>query len=248
VAVAGNDLIAQLPRRDRLRLLAISESVQLEHGVVLCQPSEPSQYVYFPNDCCISLLMATDGPSWLGVGMVGREGMLGAQLVLGVHATPMYALVQEGGTAWRIEAAPFCRELVLGEALRRHLNLYLYVQMAHLATSAACIHTHLIGPRLSRWLLMTQDRMHSEASHLTQEFLARMLGVRRVGITGAAADLQRRGLIRYRRGEIEVLDRAGLEGDACGCYAADRAAHARFVRSSGPNLTIPALVDTSHST
>ena len=191
---------------------------------------------------------SVDGPSWLGVGMVGREGMLGAQFVLGVHATPMYALVQAGGTAWRIEAAPFCRELVLGETLQRHLSRYLYVQMAHLATAAACTHAHLIGPRLSRWLLMTQDRTHSEVFHLTHAFLARMLGMRRVGITVAAADLQRRGLIRYRRGEIEVLNRAGLEADACGCYAADRAAHARFARSSSPRLTVLSHVDTSHST
>jgi len=212
-----------------MRLLAVCGSVQLELGTVLCEPGEATRYVYFPNDSFISLVAAIEGEPGLEVGMVGREGMLGAQLVLGVSFIPLHAVVQGAGAARRIAAAPFRRELAASKPLQRALNRYLYVLMAQLGTSAACTRFHSVGPRLARWLLMTQDRTHADTFHLTHEFLAHMLGVRRVGITGAASDLQRRGLIGYHRGEITVLDRAGLEGAACGCYAADRQAYDRML-------------------
>lgn len=226
VAFAENHLIALLPRRDRASLLAACEPVDLNLGAVLCKPGETTCHVYFPGDCVVSLVTAVDGEAGLEVGMVGREGMLGSQLALGVNATPLHALVQGAGTAWRIAAAPFRRELASSKALQLSLNRYVYVLMAQLATAAACTRFHNVEPRLARWLLMTQDRMHSDSFHLTHEFLGHMLGVRRVGITGAASDLQRQGLIRYRRGHITVLDRAGLEAAACSCYAADRRAYA----------------------
>ena len=158
--------------------------------------------------------------------MVGREGMLGAQLALGVATAPLRALVQGAGTAWRIGAGAFRRELARSPALQRSLDRYLYVLMAQLAASAACLRFHLIGPRLARWLLMSQDRAQADSFRVTHEFLAYMLGVRRVGITAAAGGLQRSGLIDYHRGELTVLDRAGLEAAACDCYAADCKAYA----------------------
>jgi CRP-like cAMP-binding protein len=225
VALVENHLISLLPRRDRVSLLAACESVRLELGTVVYEPGAPTRHVYFPTDCFISLVTVVAGAPGLEVGMVGREGMLGAQLALGVSAMPLHALVQGAGTARRIAAAPFRRELVRSKALQLSLNRYVYVLMAQLATAAACTRFHNVEPRLARWLLMTQDRAHSDSFHLTHEFLAHMLGVRREGITRAAFDLQRDGLIRYHRGDITVLDRAGLEAAACSCYAADRHAY-----------------------
>jgi CRP-like cAMP-binding protein len=224
------NLIALLPRRDRTSLLDNCETVQLDRGAVLCKAGDPTQHVYFPDDSFISLVSAMEGEPALELGMVGREGMLGVQLALGVSAIPLHGLVQGAGTARRIAAAPFRRELAASRALQLLVHRYIYVQMAQLATSAVCTRFHNVGPRLARWLLMTQDRARSDSFHLTHEFIAHMLGVRRVGITAAASDLQRNGVIRYHRGEITVLDRGGLEAAACSCFAADRRAYDATVR------------------
>ena len=167
-----------------------------------------------------------DGKPALEVGMVGREGMLGAHLALGVATVPLHALVQGAGAAWRVTATAFRAELVRSPALQRVMHRYVYVLMAQLTGSAACLRFHEIGPRLARWLLMSQDRAHADRFHVTHEFLAYMLGVRRVGVTAAASALQRGGLIEYHRGEMAVLDRARLEEAACDCYASDSRAYA----------------------
>jgi CRP-like cAMP-binding protein len=226
LASAENHLIELLPSRDRQRLLSVCEPVQLQLSEVLCRPGTPTRHVYFPTEGFISLVAVIEGSPGLEVGMVGREGMLGAQLALGVSTAPLHALVQGSGVAWRIGARAFRQELKRSLALQRALDRYLYVLMAQLATSAVCLRFHLIGPRLARWLLMSQDRAHCDRFHVTQEFLAYMLGVRRVGITAAAGALQHSGLIEYHRGELRVIDRHGLEAAACGCYTADQKAYA----------------------
>jgi CRP-like cAMP-binding protein len=207
-------------------LLALCEPVALAVGQVLGQVGTPTRYVYFPTVGFVSLVSSIKGRPTLEVGMVGREGMLGTQLVLGVENAPLHAVVQGAGAAWRIGAAEFSKELARSAAMQRGLNRYVYVTMAQLAAAASCLRFHQIGPRLARWLLMTQDRAHSDSFHITHVFLAYMLGVRRVGITTAASLLQREGLIKYRRGEIQVLNRRGLKAAACSCYAADREAYA----------------------
>ncbi|MES2398447.1 MAG: Crp/Fnr family transcriptional regulator [Pseudomonadota bacterium] len=226
---AENHLIALLPRKDRTRLLALCEPVDLVLAEVLSDPGEPTRYVYFPTHGFISLIAVVKGSPGVEVGMVGREGMLGVQLALGVTAAPLHALVQGAGTAWRIGTRAFKKELAVSPALQTGLHRYLYVLMAQLAESTACVRFHQIGPRLARWLLMSQDRSQASSFDVTQEFLAYMLGVRRVGITAAAGALQRSGLIEYSRGRLTVLDRSGLENAACGCYAADRKAYAELL-------------------
>ena len=229
MSAAQNHLIELLPKKARLRLLGICEPVELVMAQVLSEVGIPTRYVYFPTKGFISLVTPINGTPVLEVGMVGREGMLGTQLALGVRAAPLHALVQGPGAAWRIGAVPFCRELARSTELQRGLNRYVYVLMMQLASAASCLRFHKIEPRLARWLLMTQDRAHSDGFHITHEFLAYMLGVRRVGVTTAASVLQRGGLIEYHRGHIKVLSRRGLEAAACTCYAADRQAYAKML-------------------
>lgn len=228
---AANQLIARLPRKSRLSVQKLCQPVELALTAVLCDGIEPVRHVYFPLDSFISLVTLLDGKPVLEVGMIGREGMLGAQMALGVVSEPLYALVQGPGTAWRIGQLAFRRELARNPALRQLLNRYLHVTITQLARSAACLRFHQIGPRLARWLLMTQDRANSKNFRVTHEFLAFMLGVRRVGITTAASELQRQGLVEYHRGDITVVDRRGLERAACGCYAIERKAYARLLHA-----------------
>lgn len=217
-----NHLIDQLPRADKSRLLALCKPVDLRLSEVLAEWGQTTRYVWFPVNAFISLVAQIDRHPSLEVGMVGHEGILGAQLALGVSEAPLRAVVQGPGSAWRIQAAAFKSELARSPALQRLLGRYLFVRMVQMANSAACTRFHTIEPRLARWLLMSQDRAHTNSFQFTHEFLAFMLGVRRVGVTEAAGKLQRRGLIRYLRGELTVLDRSGLAATACSCYEAER--------------------------
>jgi CRP-like cAMP-binding protein len=212
-----------------LSLIELCRPVELALAEVLCEGGEPIHYVYFPIGAFISAITLLDGVPVLEVGMVGHEGMFGAQVLLGATTEPLHGLVQGAGSAWRISRSSFARALVQDPALRERVSRYLQVTTTQLARSAACLRFHRIGPRLARWLLMTGDRASSDNFQVTHEFLSFMLGVRRVGITTAAIELQRQGLIQYRRGDITILKRRALEKAACGCYAADRKTYATLL-------------------
>lgn len=224
-----NRLIEALPRKDRQHLLAGCESVELTFNDIVCEPGDRIRHVYFPTDSFISQVSPIDGHASLEVALVGNEGMHGVALALGVDVAPLHGLVQGGGSALRVKAAAFRRELNRSAALQRGMHRYVYVLMSQLAQTAACTRFHVLEARLARWLLMTQDRAFCNELHITQEFLAYMLGVRRVGITKAAGSLQAAKLIDYSRGIIVILDRRGLEAASCGCYRADKATYDRVI-------------------
>ena len=207
-------------------MLALCEQVPLQMHDVIVEPGQALSHVYFPIDGFISLLaIADEGPA-LEVGMVGREGMLGLNWALGVATSPLRALVQGSGASWRLPSAAFCQALAASAPLRATLLRYTQVCLAQGATSAVCLRFHEIGPRLARWLLMTEDRAGQAIFPVTQVFLASMLGVRRVGVTAAAGALQRQGLIAYRRGVLQVLDRPALLAASCSCCASDQRIYA----------------------
>lgn len=225
-----NHLIELLSHKDRARLLAIAETVPLAISQVLCKPGDTASHVYFPFHGFVSLVSLTEHGKGVEVGMIGREGMLGSHVALGVARSPLHGLVQGEGKARRIAVSEFRNELGRNPALQKIIHGFIYMQMAQMATSAACLRFHLVGPRLARWLLMSHDRAGADSFRLTQEFLAYMLGVRRAGITVAAGALQRSGLIEYHHGDLTVLDRRGLEATACGCYAVDQEIYASLLR------------------
>lgn len=214
----ANDLLAALPLKDYQRLLTGLKPVELIYGQVLYEPGGLIQHVYFPNNCLVSLLTAVDKQRILEVGMVGYEGMVGMPLALGYNHSAVRALVQGTGMAMRMTAKRFLVELKRSESLRRSLSRYTHFLMAQVSQTAACNRFHNADARLARWLLMTADCLDTDEYHLTQEFLADMLGIRRVGVTKAASVLQQQRLIEYSRGHLKILNRQGLEAAACTCY------------------------------
>lgn len=213
-----NGLLAALPRAERDYVLAHCELVELAQGQLLSEANDPFEYAYFPLTAYVALIVQADGNECLEMGAIGNEGMLGATLVLDIDTAPLRAVVQGGGIALRIPAADLRDRLIHSQTLRRSLSRYLFELTGQLAQIAACTHFHEIKPRLARWLLMTHDRAHSDSFHFTHVSLAGMLGVQRSAVTIAAGLLQRGNLIRYVRGDITILSRAGLLAASCSCY------------------------------
>lgn len=220
VASTTNALLAGLPRKERNSVLEGCEPADLVFGDILCEPGKAFEHVYFPDTGFISLLATVDGHQPLEMGLIGSEGMLGVTLILGVNAAPLRGVVQGPGVALRMTARKFLLELRGNATVLRALNRYLYVLMAQLSQTVICTRFHEVDARLARWLLMTHDRAHADHFHLTHQFLADMIGVQRSAVTIAAGALQQRRLIRYARGEINILDRKGLEDASCECYRA----------------------------
>jgi CRP-like cAMP-binding protein len=222
-AAEQNHLLRALPADEYASLLEHLESVELSAKLVLWRPEAPIHSVYFPRTAVMSLLTPLANKQAVEAATVGREGIVGTPVVLGVRTTGVLTVVQIAGMAARMEAERFTDLLratngALFPLLLRHAQA-LYEQTAQ---SVACNRRHEINERCARWLLMTHDRVGADEFKLTHQFLALMLGVRRAGVTVALGALQRARLTRSRRGTITVLDRDGLEAASCECYGSVR--------------------------
>ena len=224
-----NRILNTLSRSEYERLTPYLEPVNLAQGEVLYRPDEPINYVYFPNRGVISLVSSFEDGASVEVGMVGNEGMFGVSVFLGSITTPLEAIVQLPGDALRMRAAVLKREFQKGGQLQDMLLRYTQAFITQIAQGAACNRAHALDGRLVKWLLMCRDRTQSNELELTHEFISEMIGMRRSGVTTAAGQLQEKGLIKYQRGHITLLDRAGLEAVTCECYGIERKEFARLM-------------------
>lgn len=213
-----NALLGGLTRKEYQQLLPHLHETPLILEQTLYQPGDSISDVFFPNSGIVSLLAGDPGRVTLEVGLVGREGMVGLPIFMGINTSRNHAVVQGEGVAFRMRATTLRKECNNGSALMRVLRRYSHSLITQITQSAVCNQFHSIEARLARWLLMTHDRMAQDEFPLTQEFLSHMLGVRREGVSRAAGELQKRKLISYSRGRLKILDRTGLEASSCGCY------------------------------
>jgi CRP-like cAMP-binding protein len=213
-----NNLLNALPADVRGRLFSHLESVQMPLGEVLYESGSQLRYVYFPTTSIVSLLyVMTDGAS-AEIAVVGKEGILGISLFMGGETTPSRAIVQSEGHGFRLKSQLLKDEFNRAGPVMHLLLRYTQALITQMSQTAVCNRHHSVNQQLCRWLLMSLDRLPSNDLTMTQELIANMLGVRREGVTEAAGKLQRAGLILYNRGHITVLDRPGLEAQACECY------------------------------
>jgi CRP-like cAMP-binding protein len=213
-----NHLLAALPDKDLALLTPHLELVPLALGQMLYEPGGQMRHAYFPTTSIVSLHYVTESGASAETAGVGKEGMVGISLFMGGDTTSSSAVVQMAGHAYRVDRHVLKQEFDRAGALQRLLLRYTQALMTQMAQTAACNRHHSVEQQLCRWLLLTMDRMPTAELVMTQELVANMLGVRRESVTDAAGRLQNSGYIRYRRGHISVLDRAGLEGRACECY------------------------------
>lgn len=213
-----NHLLAALPTRDFEALAADLELVPLSLGQMLYDPGTQMRHAYFPTTSIVSLHYVTESGASAETAGVGNEGVVGISLFMGGDTTSSSAVVQTAGHAYRLERHLLKQAFDEAGPLQRLLLRYTQALMTQMAQTAACNRHHSVEQQLCRWLLLTLDRLPERELVMTQELVASMLGVRRESVTDAAGHLQTLGYIRYRRGHIGVLDRAGLESKACECY------------------------------
>ena len=214
-----NHLLAALPTAEFERLVAHLELIPMPLGEILYEPGGQLQYAYFPTTSIVSLHHIMESGASAESAGAGNEGMVGISLFMGGDSVPSSAMVQTAGHGYRLEGRWLMQEFNLAGLMQRLLLRYTQALMTQMSQTAACYRHHSVDQQLSRWLLLTLDRMPTNELIMTQELVSNMLGVRREGITEAAGKLQQAGIIRYRRGHISVLDRSGLEANACECYA-----------------------------
>jgi CRP-like cAMP-binding protein len=232
-APPANRLLAALPANEYQRLLPELETVPLAFAQIIYSPGDTIRHIYFPSDSIVSLLAAEEHHASLEVGMIGNEGMTGVSVFMGVNTSRTLALVQGAGTALRMTAGALRKESNRLSYFHRLLHRYTHSLLTQMSLSSACNRFHSLDGRLARWLLMSHDRIGTDAFRLTQEFMSNMLGVRREGVNKVAGDLQRSKLISYSRGCMEILDRPGLERISCTCYEVIREESDRSLRRNG---------------
>jgi CRP-like cAMP-binding protein len=229
---AKNGLLATLLLEDREQLVSYLHSVSLSLKQVIYEVGDPLEHVYFIEQGVASVLTKMANGSTVEVGMIGMEGMVGMPALLGGETSAQHIVIQIPGTALRMDAVLCKVAFDRSAGIRRVVHRFAEAILNLSAQTAGCNRLHSLEQRSARWLLMARDRSGSDAMPMTHDFLASMLGVHRTGVTDAAGELQRSGLIRYSRGQVAIIDREGLEATACECYGID---HAQFERraSSG---------------
>ncbi len=214
----ANRLLAALPAKEYTRLLPKLEQISLAYAETIYEPGDIIRHVYFPNSGMVSLLTRVAEGEMLEIGVVGNEGMVGLPMFLGAETSSNHVIVQGNGTALRIKTEDFLKECGRGGSLPKLLKRYTHALLVQVSQTVACTRFHLIEDRLICLLLMMHDRIKADKFRMTQEILSKMLGVRREAVNKSATNLQQNGLINYRRGNISILNRAGLEAAACRCY------------------------------
>ncbi len=224
-----NRLLAALERSDRERLDGHLEAVDLGLGDVLHESWKARRWVYFPAGSIVSLLYETQDGGTCEIAIVGNEGIVGASPCMGAGEDPTRAVVQSAGPAHRMKVSVLRQEFESGGVVQQLLLRYMQALFVEVAQTAVCNRHHSVAQQFCRWLLMSMDRLPSNRLVMTHALIARMLGVRREGVTEAAGKLQRAGAISYKRGRIEVLDRPRLETMSCECYDVVRREFARLL-------------------
>jgi CRP-like cAMP-binding protein len=224
-----NHLLAALPDATFQALLPFLERVALPLGMVVYESGAAQGYVYFPASSIVSLLYVLEDGASAEIAVTGNEGLVGIALFMGGETTPSRAVVQSAGEGYRLRASVLKREFEAGGELQHLLLRYTQALITQMAQTAVCNRHHSVDQQLCRWLLLSLDRLPGNELVMTQELIANMLGVRREGVTEAAGRLQSAGLIHYRRGHIEVLDRRQLEARVCECYAVVRKEYGRLL-------------------
>ncbi len=220
-----NSLLAAFPPPEWLRIAPLLEEVDLPLGLVLHESGGKMSHVYFPINAIVSMLYVLEDGSSAEIAVVGNEGVVGIALFMGGETTPRRAVVQSAGKGYRLRAADIKEEFARSGPVLHLLLRYALALMTQMAQTAVCNRHHSLDQQLCRWLLLSLDRLSSNELAMTQELIANMLGVRREGVTEAALKLQKLGLIKYARGRITVLDRAGLEERTCECYVVVKKAY-----------------------
>ena len=215
----ANSLLASMPAPEWQRMAPLLEAVDLPLGEVLYESGAKMSHVYFPVNAIVSLLYVMEDGASAEIAVVGNEGVVGIALFMGGETTPSRAVVQSAGKGYRMRGADIKEEFERSIPVLHLLLRYTQALITQVAQTAVCNRHHSLDQQLCRWLLLSLDRLSGNELVMTQELIANMLGVRREGVTEAALKLQQLGLIKYARGHITVLDRAGLEGRTCECYA-----------------------------